>query len=70
MFSKRDFLKYTWAAIGEMFRFRCPAGTKENVFVCLSVLTIHRHVDNRIDASRKVDQNITDNVRIFMCRKS
>ena len=53
-----------------MFRFRCPAGAKENVFVCLSVLTIHRHVDNRIDASRKVDQNVTDNVRIFMCRKS
>lgn len=53
-----------------MFCFRCPAGAEEDVFVRLSELSVHRHVDNGIDAGREVDQDIADHVGVFSCRGS
>lgn len=53
-----------------MFCFRCPAGAEEDVFVRLSELSVHRHVDNGIDAGREVDQDVADHVGIFRCRES
>ena len=60
----------TRSAIGETFRFSLPAGAEEDVFVRLSELAIHRHVDDGIDAGRKVDQNVADNMGICKCRES
>lgn len=39
-------------AIGAMFRIRRPPGAKEKIFVRLSKLAVHRHVDYWVNTGR------------------